>query len=264
MNYYSVRVDWDDNILDKLLSFVEYSKFRDVILCEEDYSIREQRSCKRHYHIAISTVLKKGAISARLLNILPTLKRTREESKLYSITVFNSDEKDIRNWRQYHCKGKALGVYNIVRSTFSPEILAEYNKGYWDDRVFFKKSIMVEKKKSLEGLMDYLTENESNFIFLQPHWGKDVRVLNTEKLFDNIVDYYKGRIQYNILELRYNTALYRYSSSTLKDDLKNRFCQYRQFHNKIILKDEKNISTDIIEDYYGDCELEEDLETEVS
>lgn len=241
---YSIRIDACHIERDALLKFVDYDKFIDIIVAFENYSPKTKRDCKEHYHIGIVSQLKKTSISTRLLKMFPQLKSIRAEACKYNIKLFGETERDIRNWRQYHCKGRGIEDFEVMRSTFSNEILLESNRAYWKDREnFVEKKQEKKRDRSYHALLEYVIEHQSFFLYDRvsyekgykddidnyfiPPVGKKSTILNREKLLDLIIDFYQGAIQYPILELRYNQLLYYYSKDTLRMDIKSRFVQYR-------------------------------------
>ena len=248
MNYFSVRIDdsQDPSLIEKLNDFASHEKFMSVIFCRETYSPKLKSITKPHYHIGIGTLLQKSSLSTRLLKIAPELKSKRNEACLYNIKVYDTSEKDIKNWRQYHCKGKGIGDYHIVRSTFEKEVLDNSNRGYWEDNQAFIETVKEQRKKrSIEALMEFMHLREEFFILKKSHFErasfcnrveKHYRQLDCEKMFEQIIHFYSGSVQYNILELRYNQVLYHYDKGSLIYDMKVRFQQNRSL-GKIDLLD---------------------------
>lgn len=235
MNYYSVRVDdsLETSLIEKLIEFSTYDKFISVIFCRETYSPKLKAITKPHFHIGIGTLLKKTGVSSRLLKMIPELKSKRKEACLYNCKEYDTSEKDIKQWRQYHCKGKGIGDYHIVRSTFEKEVLDNSNRGYWEDNQAFIETVKEQRKKrSIEALIEFMHSKEELFIFKKSYFErasfctrieKTYRQLDCEKMFEQIIHFYSGSVQYNILELRYNQVLYHYDKGTLLADMKARF-----------------------------------------
>jgi hypothetical protein len=225
-----------------------------------------KKDVKPHYHIGIATTLTKSSIGQRLIKEAPFLKRKRDEAKVYNVKQFDSDEKDIRHFRQYHSKGKALRDYDIIRTTHIDDDIVTFNRKYWEDRKEYIETVKEQqKKRSLQELFLFMEEHRDKFILLEttkssgydfiescvvPRIEEEKCVLDCEKMFDLIVEFYRGGVQMNILELRYNQLLFKYSKDTLLNDLKSRFTLYRSLP-KIILsvKDINGLSTEIQEDF---------------
>lgn len=241
---YSIRVDAQHIQTEDLIKFTDYDKFSAYIIAFENYSPKTKRDCKDHYHIGLITQLKKTSISTRLLKMFPHLKSIRTEACKYNLKVFDDTPKDQKHWLNYHCKGRGLGIFNILRSTYPKNILEDSNRAYWQDKQnFIEKQQEKKKNHSYSALLEYIISKQDYFLYDRetfdggrydeldynfiPITRRKTKIFNREKLLDLIIDFYKGAIQYPILELRYNQLLYHYSKDTLLNDLKSRFTQYR-------------------------------------
>lgn len=272
---YSLRIDAQYVSRDDLIKFTDYMKFSTYIIAFENYSPKMKRDCKDHFHIGLITSLKKTSISTRLLKMFPHLKSTRTEPCRYNMKEFEDTPKDERHWLNYHCKGRGLGLFDIVRSTFSQIILEESNRAYWLDRTNFE-TIQKGKKKdrSYPALLEFITSKQDYFLYDRetytaghydaidfnyiPSSRTKSKILSREKLLDFIIDFYQGAIQYPILELRYNQLLYHYSKDTLRMDLKSRFTQYRSLTDIFIsLEDIEDASEQQTERKSPDVETQE-------
>lgn len=253
--YLSIRIDEPlgdliEQYRKSINLFLDKGKVHEIIWCRETYSPKLQKEVKPHYHIGIATTITKSSIGQRLIKIMPELKRKREEAKVYNIKEYDTSDLDIRRFRQYHSKGKGIGEYEIIRTTHNDIEIGEFNAQYWKDRSDYKETLQLQKhKRSLEELFIFMEDNRDKFIFNETVTQSDYDfiesckvsplmeercVLDCDKMFDLIVEFYKGGIQMNILELRYNQLLFKYSKSTLLNDLKSRFNLYRSLP-KIIL-----------------------------
>lgn len=263
---YSIRIDAQYVSRDDLQKFTDYSKFSSYIIAFENYSPKLKRDCKEHFHIGLITQLKKTSISTRLLKMFPHLKSTRAEACKYNIKEFSDTPKDERQWLNYHCKGRGLGIFDIVRSSYLDNILADSNRAYWMDRDNYETSKKEKKKdRSYSALLEFIISKQDYFLYdretyIEGHYDildfnyipssrTKSKILNREKLLDLIIDFYQGAIQYPILELRYNQILYYYSKDTLRLDLKSRFTQYRSLTEIYIsLEDIEDASKEINEE----------------
>lgn len=272
---YSLRIDAQYVSRDDLIKFTDYMKFSTYIIAFENYSPKMKRDCKDHFHIGLITSLKKTSISTRLLKMFPHLKSTRTEPCRYNMKEFEDTPKDERHWLNYHCKGRGLGLFDIVRSTFSQIILEESNRAYWLDRTNFETTQKGKKKdRSYPALLEFITSKQDYFLYDRetytaghydaidfnyiPSSRTKSKILSREKLLDFIIDFYQGAIQYPILELRYNQLLYHYSKDTLRMDLKSRFTQYRSLTDIFIsLEDIEDASEQQTENNSPDVETQE-------
>ena len=131
--YLSIRIDEPELqqvevYRNAINAFLDKGKIVEIIWCRETYSPKLKKDVKPHYHIGIATTLTKSSIGQRLIKEAPFLKRKRDEAKVYNVKQFDSDEKDIRHFRQYHSKGKALRDYDIIRTTHIDDDIVTFNK----------------------------------------------------------------------------------------------------------------------------------------
>lgn len=249
MNYYSVRIDEGVVSREQLLEYAKYSKFNEVIFCRETYSIKNKRECKPHFHIAIATTLSKSSVRARLVAIDKQLISKKEETKKYSTTEFGKDEKDIRNWRQYHTKGNSIEEYDVIYSTYSKEELDTFHRSFWKDREEFIET-RKEKKKGWKELLGYLEEKRGYFLYdredieggkfdnYEMSWTPlrrhNCKILHREKLLELIIHFFEGNTNTFRVETIFNRALYYFHKDTLVSDIIGRIGQYRSLTPIII------------------------------
>lgn len=228
----SIRVDdFEELNHDKLMEFtawlVETAQPSEYIMCHETYSPQKKIECKPHYHIwVVATERKENAIRLNLLRYMPELKRQGSKgSPRYSMTTWKGSDKDMANARQYHCKGRAKGQYNIIMSNFDDDTIQEFNNLYWEQTNQKKKSSGFVKGRTLNDLYSYLDNNEQSIVIQR--YGK--KKVDTQKLFCAIIDFYEGGIMFNHLELRMQQCMYRYSAADTKKMLMERYTRWNNF-----------------------------------